>query len=181
MRHTTAAPSAASATAAAHAFRGSAAASLSPMPRMSPAAAAPMPTNSRFSHAISANWRYRIASIRNTMSGGTNSPPSAAAAPAAPRKRVPTRIATFPMFGPGSSCATLSTSVNSRSVSQRSSSTIVRCAYGSTPPMPESPMRAKPQASERQVIARGGRSAGAAFSMTRGLSATPERAAMRRA
>src|SRR5262245_49843514 len=46
--------------------------------------------------------------------------------------------------------------------------------------MPERPMRAKPQASERHVTARAGRSAGAAFSMTRGLSATPQGAAIAR-
>src|SRR5947208_467776 len=86
------------------------------------------------------------------MAKGINIKPSVAAIdPSGPRKRLPTMIDTLMILGPGRNCESDSTSVNSRSVTQRCCSTSIRRAKGSTPPKPCNPTTRKATKSARWV------------------------------
>src|SRR5438128_10323579 len=86
------------------------------------------------------------------MINGTSIRPTLAASdPNGPRKRLPTMMATLMMLGPGRNCERESTSVNSRSLSHRCSSTSMRRANGSTPPKPWIPTCMNPTNNARRV------------------------------
>src|SRR5271165_4778345 len=69
-----------------------------------------------------------------TRLGPTRSPVTAAAAPAAPIKRWPTKTARLTMLAPGSIRASASAAENSDSASQPRVSTSSRCIQAETPP-----------------------------------------------
>src|SRR5215469_14406147 len=72
--------------------------------------------------------------MTTTMHGRPRMPRKAAIEPGKPRKRAPTAIDRLTMLGPGRNWQSARVSRNSRSVSQRRSSTNLRRAHGNTPP-----------------------------------------------
>src|SRR5436190_7495357 len=88
------------------------------------------------------------------MNGSTIRPRKATIAPDTPNQRLPSTIEALPMFGPGRNWQRPMVSTKSACVSQRRSSTIVRCAHGITPPNERAPMARKPVKSSLRL--RGG-------------------------
>src|SRR5882672_3658104 len=88
------------------------------------------------------------------MKGSAIRPRNATIAPLTPNQRLPSTIDALPMFGPGRNWQRPIVSAKSACVSQRRSSTIVRCAHGSTPPNERAPMARKPMNSSLRL--RGG-------------------------
>src|SRR6185503_8993404 len=139
---------------------------LIPTAMTSPVAAADTPFVAPRTASIAANCAYVAARARTIRNGISISPSDAASDPERPRKRLPTMIETLTMFGPGRNCDSESTSMNSRSLSQRRCSTSIRRANGSTPPKPCMPTIRKPTNSARRE---GGTAAGpgaATFALT---------------
>src|SRR5437899_7516998 len=88
------------------------------------------------------------------MKGSAIRPRNATIEPMMPNQRLPSTIEALPMFGPGRNWQRPMVSAKSAGVSQRRSSTIVRCAHGSTPPNERAPMARKPV--NNSVSVRGG-------------------------
>src|SRR5438874_494569 len=86
--------------------------------------------------------------------GSANSPRKATIAPFTPNQRLPSTIEALPMFGPGRNWQRPMVSAKSACVSQRRSSTIVRCAHAITPPNERAPIARKPKNSSLNL--RGG-------------------------
>src|SRR5689334_6444066 len=78
------------------------------------------------------------------MNGRAIRPRNATSDPATPNQRLPRTIEALPMFGPGRNWQRPIVSAKSACVSQRRSSTIVRCAHGITPPKERAPMARNP-------------------------------------
>src|SRR5690349_4738548 len=76
--------------------------------------------------------------------GSAISPRNATIDPEGPNQRLPSTIDALPMFGPGRNWQRPMVSAKSAGVSQRRSSTIVRCAHGMTPPKERAPMARNP-------------------------------------
>src|SRR5947207_622065 len=76
--------------------------------------------------------------------GSAIRPRNATAEPLTPNQRLPRTIEALPVFGPGRNWHRPMVSAKSAGVSQRRSSTIVRCAHGMTPPNERAPMARKP-------------------------------------
>src|SRR5882672_1309761 len=88
------------------------------------------------------------------MNGSAIRPRNATIDPLTPNQRLPSTIEALPMFGPGRNWHRPIVSAKSAGVSQRRSSTIVRCAHGITPPNERAPMARKPMNSSLRL--RGG-------------------------
>ena len=129
---------------------------LTPIAITSPVAAADTPLVAPRTASIVANCAYSAASARTIRNGISISPSAAATDPDGPRKRLPTMIDRLTMFGPGRNCDSDSTSMNSRSLSQRRCSTSMRRANGNTPPNPCMPTIRKPRNSARREGGGGG-------------------------
>src|SRR6184192_2610581 len=78
------------------------------------------------------------------MKGSAIRPRNATIDPVTPNQRLPSTIEALPMFGPGRNWHKPTVSAKSAGVSQRRSSTIVRCAHGITPPNERAPMARNP-------------------------------------
>src|SRR5438876_9525412 len=88
------------------------------------------------------------------MKGSALEARNATIGPVTPNQRLPSTIEALPMFGPGRNWHRPTVSAKSACVSQRRSSTIVRCAQGITPPNERAPMARKPRNSSLNL--RGG-------------------------
>src|SRR5438067_965999 len=76
--------------------------------------------------------------------GSAIRPRNATAEPLTPNQRLPRTTEALPIFGPGRNWQRPIVSAKSACVSQRRSSTIVRCAHGITPPNERAPMARNP-------------------------------------
>src|SRR5437868_12998157 len=76
--------------------------------------------------------------------GSAIRPRNATTEPLTPNQRLPSTIEALPIFGPGRNWQRPMVSAKSAGVSQRRSSTIVRCAHGMTPPNERAPMARNP-------------------------------------
>src|SRR5258706_523255 len=128
--------------------------SLIAVPMKSPAPVAPTPVTTARTVGSEAHSRYSTPSAITQMKGSAIRPRNATIAPVTPNQRLPSTIEALPIFGPGRNWHRPMVSAKSACVSQRRSSTIVRCAHGITPPNERAPMARKPV--NKSVSERGG-------------------------
>src|SRR6267142_1823038 len=86
------------------------------------------------------------------INGSAIRPTNATTEPRTPNQRLPSTIEALPIFGPGRNWQRPIVSAKSACVSQRRSSTIVRCAHGITPPNERAPMARNPVKSSLRFL-----------------------------